>query len=198
MKILAIADTHGDSSLVKKVGELADKEKVDLILHAGDLTWFDREDKGILKPLTKNGREVLMIHGNHDSLGTIRNLTQVYPTSIDLHKKGIEREGIGFFGSGTTDWGFKEDSEIVFKELAEGHKRIKHLKKKIMVSHCPPVGSAIELLGFPGSYGVRDAIKKFKPDVVICGHIHEGRGLIEEIGGAKVINAAFTPIIFEI
>jgi uncharacterized protein len=198
MKILAIADTHGDSSLVKKIGEIADKEKVDLILHAGDLTWFDKENEGILAPLIKKGREVLMIHGNHDSLTTIKHLTEVYPLSINLHKEGIERKNIGFFGSGTTDWGFKEDSEKVFKELTEGHKRIEHLKKKIMVSHCPPVGSAIELLGFPGSYGVREAIKKFKPDFVICGHMHEGGGLIEEIDGAKVINVARSPTIFEI
>jgi len=198
MKILAIADTHGDSSLVKKIGEMADKEKVDLIIHAGDLTWFDREDEGILSPLIKNGREVLMIHGNHDSLATIKNLTTVYPASKNLHEIGLERNEIGFFGSGTTDWGFKEESEIVFKELTRGHKRIQHLKKKIMVSHSPPVGSAIELLGFPGSYGVRKAIDKFKPDFMICGHIHEGGGIIEEIGNTKVMNVARSPIIFEI
>ncbi len=198
MKILAIADTHGDSDLVKKIGEMANKENVDLILHAGDLTWFNEKKEGIIKPLIKKGREILMVHGNHDSSTTIKEFSEIYPGIIDLHKKGIEKEGIGFFGSGTTDWGFKEDSEIVLKELTEGHERIKHLKKKIMISHCPPVGSAIELIGYPGSYGVREAIKKFKPDFVICGHIHEGGGLIEEIGGAKVINAAFSPTIFEI
>lgn len=198
MKILAIADTHGDSSLVKMIGEIADKENVDLILHAGDITWFNRKENGILKPLTKKGREIFMIHGNHDSTTTISDLSKVYSGVIDLHKKGIEKEGVGFFGSGTTDWGFKEDSQIVLRELTLGHKNIKHLKKKIMISHCPPVGSAIELMSFPGSYGVRKAIKKFKPDFVICGHIHEGGGLIEEIEGTKVINVAFSPTIFEI
>ena len=66
------------------------------------------------------------------------------------------------------------------------------------MTHCPPTGSAIELMGFPGSYGVRKAIQKFKPNFVICGHIHDGGGLVENIDGAKVINAARYPVIFEI
>ncbi|NCN86559.1 hypothetical protein GW932_01895 [archaeon] len=197
MKILAISDTHGDSNLVKKIGEIAKKEKVDLILHAGDVTWFGEETKGIIKPLTDKG-EVLIVHGNHEDIETINHLSEVYPTLKNLHKTGIERNEIGFFGSGTTDWGFKEDSENLFNELKEAHSKIKHLKKKIMISHSPPTGSVLELMGFPGSYGVTKAIKKFKPDFVICGHIHEGGGLIEEIEGSKVINASRVPIIFEI
>ena len=67
-----------------------------------------------------------------------------------------------------------------------------------MLSHCPPSGSKIELLGFPGSNGVRKAIDKFKPDFVICGHMHEGAGLKEKFGNTKVINVARYPHIFEI
>ena len=198
MKILAISDTHGYEDLVKKVAKKAKKEKVDLIVHAGDLTWFGKEQKGVLGPMTEENREVLMIHGNHENENIINLLSEAYPLAKNIHKKGVKRDGVGIFGSGTTDWGFKEDSEQVFKELKEGHEKIKMLKKKIMVSHSPPVGSAIELLGFPGSYGVRKAIDKFKPDFLICGHIHEGRGLVEKIGNTTVINAAFTPIVFEI
>jgi len=198
MKILAIADTHGDSDLVKKIGEMANKENVDLILHAGDLTWFNEKKEGIIKPLIKKGREILMVHGNHDSSTTIKEFSEIYPGIIDLHKKGIEKEGIGFFGSGTTDWGFVEDEKQVFDELNYAHKKIKHLDKKVMLTHGPPSGSKIELLGFPGSRGVRKAIDKFKPDFVICGHIHEGAGLKEKIGNTKVINVARTPTIFEI
>lgn len=198
MKILAISDTHGDEGLVKKVAKIAEKEKISLIIHAGDLTWFNKEQKGLIGPLVEKEREVLMVHGNHESEETLKSLEIVYPLAKSIHAKGFERNKIGIFGSGTTDWGFKEDSEQVFKELKIGHEKIKKLKKKIMVAHSPPVGSSIELMGFPGSYGVRKAIDKFQPDFLICGHIHEGRGLVEKIGKTTVINAAFTPIIFEI
>jgi Icc-related predicted phosphoesterase len=197
MKILAISDTHGDSNLVKKVARLAKKEKVDAIIHAGDITWFNEQQQNIIGPLAKN-KLLLMIPGNHEPESTIKKFEKFYPLSKNMHKKSYKIKNIGFFGSGTTDWGYKEDSEKVFEELKKAHSKIKNLNKKIMVSHCPPAGSAIELLGFPGSYGVRKAIKKFKPNVVITGHIHEGGGLIEEIDGAKVINVSRSPTIFEI
>lgn len=197
MKILAISDTHGDSKLVKKIAQLATKEKVDIIIHAGDITWFGENEKNIIGPLTQN-HNLLMIHGNHDPEDLLKKLEETYNKSKSIHKKSETINEIGFFGSGTTDWGLIEDSEIVFEELKTAHKKIKHLKHKIMVTHSPPTGSAIELLGFPGSYGVRKAIKEFRPDILICGHIHEGGGLIEKIDGTKVINAAQTPIIFEI
>ena len=36
LKILAAADIHGDSSLVKKLAEKAEKEKVGLVVLCGD------------------------------------------------------------------------------------------------------------------------------------------------------------------
>ena len=197
MKILAIADTHGDSALIKKVGKLAKKEKVDLVLHGGDLTWFGENSKGIIKPITDNA-ELFFVHGNHDPKEILKTIEEKYSKAKSIHEKYKIKNNIGFFGSGTTDWGFKEDADQVFKELKRGHEKIKNMKKKVMIQHCPPVGSAIELLGFPGSYGTRKAIDKFKPDVLVCGHIHEGGGIIEQIGKTKVINVARTPTIFEI
>ncbi len=196
MKILAISDIHGDTGLVKKVEKLAKKENVDMIVLAGDQTWFEEPVEKIIFPIAK--KPTLIIHGNHESEELINIWEKMYPHLKNIHKKHLEKDKIGFFGSGTTDWGFKEDSEQIFKELKQGHEKIKHLKKKVMIQHCPPMGSAVELLGFPGSYGTRKAIDKFKPDVLICGHIHEGGGIIEQIGKTKVMNVARTPTIFEI
>ena len=197
MKILAIADTHGDSNLVKQVAKLAEEENVDLIIMAGDLTWFNENKEGLVGPLAKN-KEVLMIHGNHESISTIKIFEKVYKNATNIHKKNVIKNNVGIFGSGTTDWGFEEDEKIVYDELKTAHKGLEKLTKKILVSHCPPEGSAIEMIGFPGSKGVRKAIDKFKPDFMICGHIHEGGGLIENIGKTKVLNASQNPIIFEI
>ena len=198
MKVLAISDTHGNIDLVRKSADLANKEKADIVIHAGDVTWFTQKQKGIVKPLTENKRETFLIHGNHETKEIIDMISSKYSLVKNIHAKGIEKNGIGIFGSGTTDWGFREDSYQIFNELKQGHEKIKMLNKKIMVSHSPPKGSLIELLGLPGSYGVRKAIDEFQPDFLICGHIHEGRGIKEKIGKTTVINAAFTPTIFEI
>lgn len=196
MKILAISDIHGDLSLVRKVEKLIDKENVDLVILAGDQTWFEKMEKGLVGPLTK--KPALIIPSNHESEETIQMWEKMYPNLKNIHKKNFKKDDVGFFGSGTVDWGFKEDSKKVFEELKNSHEKIKNLKKKVMITHCPPAGSAIEELGFPGSYGIKKAIDKFSPDVLICGHIHEGGGLIEKIKNTKVINVARTPTIFEI
>ena len=41
---------------------------------------------------------------------------------------------------------------------------------------------------FPGSTGVRRAVEKFKPDILLCSHVHEAEGLEEKIGKTKIIN----------
>ena len=197
-KIMAIADIHGDSSFAKKAAKKAEKEDVDLIIIAGDFTWGSQPAKDIISPFMKHNKPILAIHGNHDPDTMSSELEQVYKGLIDLHTKHHIHNKIGFFGTGTTDWGFYEDEKQVYKELSKAHIKIKDLKKKIMIAHCPPEGSKIELLGYPGSRGIRKAIDKFKPNVLICGHIHEGGGLIEKIGKTKIINVARKPTIFEI
>ena len=164
-KIMAIADIHGDSSFSKKAAKLAKKEKVDLIIIAGDFTWASQPATEIISPFLKCKKPVLAIHGNHDPQTISQEFEQVYKGFIDLHEKSHIKDKIGFFGSGTTDWGFYEDEKQVYKELSKAHEKVKDLKKKIMVAHCPPIGSKIELLGYPGSKGVRKAIDRFKPDI---------------------------------
>ncbi|PJE81814.1 hypothetical protein COU58_00615 [Candidatus Pacearchaeota archaeon CG10_big_fil_rev_8_21_14_0_10_32_42] len=196
MKILAISDIHGDLGLVKKIEKLINKEKIDLVILAGDQTWFEKMEEGLVGPLTK--KTALIIPSNHESENTIKKWEKIYPNLKSIHKQSFEKNGVGFFGSGTLEWGMINKKSQIYEELKNAHEKIKHLNKKIMITHEPPAGSAIELLGFPGTYGITKAIEKFSPDILICGHIHEGGGLIEKIHNTKVINVARTPTIFKI
>jgi len=196
MKILAVSDIHGDLGLVKKVEKLIEKENIDLVILAGDQTWFEKMEKGLVGPLTS--KPALIIPSNHETESTVKMWEKMYPNLRSIHKKNLKINNVGFFGSGTVDWGFKEDSDQIFKELKNSHEKIKKLKKKIMITHCPPAGSKIELMGFPGSVGIKKAIEKFSPNFLICGHIHEGGGLIEKIHNTQVMNVSRTPTIFEI
>ncbi len=199
MKILAVSDIHGDLGLVKKVAKIIDKENIDLVILAGDQTWFSENTAGLVGPLTK--KPALIIPSNHETEGTIKKWENMYPNLKSIHAKSQIIEGVGFFGSGTMDWGlngFDNYSKKIFNELEKSHKNIKKLKKKVMITHVPPAGTALELLGFTGSQGITKAIKKFSPNYLICGHIHEGAGLIEKIHSTKVMNVSRTPTIFEI
>jgi len=199
-KILAVGDLHGDERFAKKLAKKAKDENVDLVIIAGDLTWLEQSTKNLIGPFVKENKEVLLIPGNHETMATIKLLTETYPKTKHIHGYSIKKNDVGIFGAGyesSTGPFFVEDEEI-FRTLKKGNEKIKKLKKKIMVTHAHPKGSVAEFSGFPGSKAVRKAIKEFKPDILIAGHIHEAGGLQEKIGKTKVIHVARKPKIFEI
>ena len=61
-----------------------------------------------------------------------------------------------------------------------------------------PSPSLSEFSGIAGSKTITKAIKKFKPDILIHGHIHEAGGIEEKIGNTKVINVGREGKIIEI
>jgi len=196
---MAIGDLHGDTGLVKKLAKRAKKENVDLIILPGDLTWMEESVKGLIGPFIKANKKVLVMPGNHESMATIDFLTQTYPNTINIHGHGIKENDIGIFGGGYAEVGpfWVEDKEIG-KALEKGHKEIKNMKKKIMVTHSHHAGGEAEFTGIKGSKAITKAIKKFKPDLVLSGHIHEAGGIEEQIGKTKIINVARKPVVFEI
>ena len=69
-----------------------------------------------------------------------------------------------------------------------------------MVRHVHPSGSIMERFSdfVEGSTAIRKAIDEFKPDILLCGHVHEARGIEEMIGSTRVINVATKEKIFDI
>jgi len=86
-KILAIGDIHGDKGLAKKLAERAKKENVDLVIIAGDLTFFENSIENLIGPFIKANKEVLLIPGNHESKETIQILEDLYPNTIILKNR---------------------------------------------------------------------------------------------------------------
>jgi Icc-related predicted phosphoesterase len=199
-KILAIGDLHGDENLVKKLAKRAKDENVDLVIIAGDLTFFEQSTKNIIGPFIKENKEVLLIPGNHETMPTIRNLTEIYPRTKHIHGYSVVKNDIGIFGAGYDSkvGPFWLEDEEIFKLLKKGHGKINNMKKKIMVTHTNPAYSISEFSGIKGSKAVAKAIKEFKPDILISGHVHEAGGLQEKIGKTKVLHVGRKPTIFEI
>ena len=197
-KILAIGDIHRDVGLVKRLAEKAKKEKVDLVILAGDLTMEEQSTENLIGPFVKAKKQVFLIPGNHESPATIDFLAQAYNVK-NIHGHGFVENNIGIFGAGTANIGIHQiGDKNIFKLLKKGNEGIKNAKKKIMVTHIHPLGSKAEVFGFEGSKAVRDAIEKFHPDILIHSHIHEAGGIEEKIEKTRVINVSRKEKIFEI
>ncbi|MDP3734343.1 MAG: metallophosphoesterase [Nanoarchaeota archaeon] len=198
MKILALSDIHGDRNFIKRMAILGEKEKVDLVILAGDLVDHHGNVDGLIGPFKEKGLDIAVLPGNHEGLAEIGFMVEKYGVT-NLHGYVLQKGDIGIFGCGYADIGIHQlNEDEFFQTLEKAHGTLKNVKKKIMVTHVQPSDSILGLGMFPGSSGVRKAIELFTPDIHICGHIHETHGIEEMIGTTKVINVGKTGKIIEV
>ena len=190
MKILAFSDIHGDMRKAEKLAQQADKENVDLVVLAGDITYNEQSTDNLIGPFVKRNKKVVLIPGNHETVATADFLAELYGVT-NLHGYSIKSGDVGIFGAGGANIGlFKIEENEMFELMKKGHDKVKDMRKKIMISHVHPSGTKMEDLTdiFPGSTGLRRAIDTFHPDILICGHVHEAQGIEEMVGNTRVIN----------
>ncbi len=201
MKILAASDIHGDLDSVKHLVKKAKKERVDTIVLCWDLTFFDLQIDGLIKPFKDAGLKVILIPGNHESVATTDFLARFYGEGVyNLHGYYIKFGNIGFFGCAATSFGSSFDTDRnVKKMLKKAHNGISDLEKRVMIVHEPPYGTALDFIGFhAGSKAVNSLIKMLKPDLCLCGHMHETFGMEVIIGSTRVINTGPEGVIIDL
>ena len=199
MKILAASDIHGNEELVKRLADEAEKHNVDVVLIAGDMSEFGELANGMIGPFLAKGKKVAFVTGNHETPGVAEMLVEKYKiTNIQGHS--VMYDNVGIFGCGGANilgMNFLSDEEI-FDYLENGFRYVNKAKKKVMLTHVHPKGSLIERFSFPGSEAVTRAIYELKPDIHICGHIHEMEGFEEKIDGTNVVCVGSRGKIIEI
>ncbi len=184
MRILAFTDIHGAYT---KVEEVLGKEQADVVIIGGDLTTVGsvKEAEGALQRFQAINKNLLCVAGNMD-LPTHDDLFVRMGMSINGRGRmiGDARQLVGFFGvSGGPKSPLHTPYEISEDEIARrahaGYSEVKNSKLKVFVPHMPPFGTKVDIVHsgiHVGSVAVRNFIEDHKPDVVICGHIHEARG----------------------
>lgn len=199
MRILGAGDIHGDISVSRKLSELAETEAVDLIILCGDLTDDDSLDN-VLSPFKERKQKVLLVSGNHESVATAEFLAYINYAK-HLHGYSVKYDDVGIFGCGSANIGVHGITEHeIFETLKKGFEKVGYLGKKLMVTHVHPSQSRMEKFSkfVKGSSGVLKAIKEFKPDILLCSHVHEAEGLEELVHSTKVINVGSSGKILDL
>ena len=187
MKILAVADIHGHLGKLYKLVNSLD-ERPDAVIVAGDLTPFGPETlvqkiKSALDPISDY---TFMIPGNEDTEEVRETMEDL---GIDMHGKSKEFEKVTIIGFEGARW-ITEEGEV-FIHYDPIHKILKKAKKPVvLVTHVPPFDTHADMLWtghHVGSPFVRSLVEDYEPDFLICGHIHESRG-IEKLGKTTVVN----------
>jgi len=189
MKILAFSDLHGDKKALSSLIKISNSKKPDVIVCTGDISDNRMSVKDIITELKKSGKPILIVHGNHETREEIKSDKQV----TNLHKKIMSIENHNFIGFGGGGFSRKD---LEFETFS------KNIKKEniVLVTHAPPYNTSLDILpmGHVGSMSIKNFIKKHKPVLVICGHIHENDGKSEKINKTLIINPGIKGKIIEI
>jgi len=188
VRIFAAGDFHGDKSIAKRLAEKAVKENADAIILNGDIVEEEKTD-GVIGYFARTGKPIFLVPGNHDWFATEFLATRYKATN--LHGRYEFLKNIGLFGCGGTNAGINMLTEKeIYDTIKQTNSKLKDIAKKVLITHIHPAGTTMESFSqwVKGSIGLRKAIEATKPDIVICGHVHEAEGIEEKIGNTLVLN----------
>ena len=185
MRIIYISDIHG------KFDALDALPHGDLLLVGGDFTQFGTLDDFKEATLRVKARFPLFmaVAGNLDvpeaddflaGEGLLLSPSHVW------EKDGLKFAGIGGANKSPFNTPYEWDDADMAGRLA-------HFlpgQIDVLVSHAPPFDCGADMIGSGigvGSKAVRDLAERVQPSIVLCGHIHEARG-IYSMGAFPVVN----------
>lgn len=196
MRILAMADLHGRAEKLPPLKGI----DVDLIAFCGDLHNLGTADQArpVAEALASLGPPVLIVPGNMDPKEIVPTLWKNAGLMM-IHRDSHRQGDCGFVGFGgivihnpkrlSDPNRYYHTDDDVHESLASAVEAISDSRRKIILTHQPPMGSRdlIYSKERTGSVGLRRFVEEHQPDLLICGHIHEDRGEAK-IGSTKVVN----------
>ncbi len=193
LKILAAGDLHGSLNIAKRLSAKGKREKVDLVVLAGDIYGYTDGDEGILEPFRKAKQKVIFVPGNCDF---DEECVMLAKEGKSIHNYYVTYGGVGIAGIGSPNWKLSLDGGDL-ESIKRNFEKMKPVKR-ILVSHLHASGTTAEFSGIPGDKILRKAVKYFKPDLLIAAHIHEGEGIEDKIGKTRVVQVGRKGMILEV
>lgn len=195
MKLLVLSDFHGYRSIIMELCEIIDSANIDFLVICGDLTNFGNLQlaEEILRELVMLGTPVLFVPGNCDPRGLAK--TEVVNDAVNLHGRHKKINDLTFIGVGGGIYSpfntpFELSEEALRETIDRAYKDLDVEERFILVSHTPPMNTKVDITTsgiHVGSKTLREFVEKTRPVLMVCGHIHEARGM-DELGGTLIVN----------
>jgi hypothetical protein len=196
LRILGLADLHDHIEMLHRLKDI----ETDLIVFCGDL--HNGGSRETARPaalaLASLGPPVLIVPGNMDHRDVVPGLWDEAGLRM-LHCTSFCFADLGFMGMGgmvakdprrlgDPACYYHHDTEV-YETLAAAFKNIVDARIKIVVVHQPPRGAQDTLYNgeSSGSVSLRRFVEEYRPDLLLCGHIHEARGM-GFIGPSRIVN----------
>jgi Icc-related predicted phosphoesterase len=178
IKIVCISDTHNNHDLMSI-------PEGDVLICAGDYTHFGREehrDSFNTWLGTLPHKHKIVVNGNHECNAVWkREVSQHLSNATVLVQEEATVENLRIFGTNFF-WPMGSGPNPNYTQIPEG--------LDILITHGPVKGFVDNNCGCPS---LADFVRKLRPRLVICGHIHGAHGVVEgdgEFQGITFVNAA--------
>jgi Icc-related predicted phosphoesterase len=192
MRIAYLVDVHGQFDAVDDaMGEIG---AADLLIIGGDITTGGTPDQAAtaIQRWRRLAPRLLALAGNMDSAEIDARLSDL---GLALDARGYRLGAVGVFGVSAaphsplrTPYELSEDE--LDRRISDGFSAVRECSVKVFCPHAPPRGTSCDRLPngeHVGSTAVRSFVDREQPDVVLCGHIHEARG-VDRIGATQIVN----------
>jgi len=191
MKFLCITDIHNRLEPLQHI--LNHAGPIDGVLLGGDLTNFGTpaDVEKIVQIAQSLKFPVLAVAGNCDSAAIDQRLVEL---GVSIAGRGMIINDIGIHGlSAAPPWhrgmyGFTE--EELARHLQAGYSQVKNARRHVVLTHVPPRDMKLDRTHFfqhVGSTALREFVEQTRPALVVCGHLHESRG-VDMLGPTVVVN----------
>jgi Icc-related predicted phosphoesterase len=190
---LGFSDLHRDLEQARRLVERA--RDVDVVLCAGDLASMHHGLDETVAVLAAIETPSLLVPGNNETHEELREACRGWAAATVLHGEGVELAGVHVFGLGggvpvtPWDWSFdltEEEAASFLDGCPEG---------AVLLVHSPPRGHVDNGLG---SVAVLKSIQAKRPELALCGHVHECWGRESQIGATRVLNLGPAGVVLEL
>ncbi|MCX8185275.1 MAG: metallophosphoesterase [Sulfolobales archaeon] len=183
LSILLLSDVHGRVSVLKNIVRSA---SYDIALVAGDISNYSGGAyREVLEILSLNIPRSIVVPGNVDPHEIaeldIENISVIHKQIVEV--SGLYVVGIGG-GIGFSFWGIPYLTDIqieLFIKDIEKTLASRSITPHVLLTHTPPKASGLDRVysgEYVGSKKIREFVENHKPVLHVCGHIHEGRGVV--------------------
>ncbi|MEM0448957.1 MAG: metallophosphoesterase family protein [Methanomassiliicoccales archaeon] len=180
MRYLVLSDIHSRNKVIRFANRHILELDLDAVIVLGDITHFG-PPSWASEFLSQLEKRAYAIPGNCDPPGTLEEIER---SAISLHRNRVEVGGWTIGGHGGSNITiFNTPNELTEEELEKGLRPIMQ-EGMVLVVHCPPYGilDMTSVNRHAGSTAVARMIEEFSPRVVLSGHIHEARGILQQDG----------------
>ena len=189
MRLLLCSDIHCDEAAARSLVERS--ADADVLVCAGDLAVMRQGLQITAAILSATAKPTVLVAGNGESADELRKACEDWSGSHVLHGSGCEIDGVPFWGVGGAipvtpfgAWSYDLDeveAAVLLEDCPTGG---------VLVTHSPPLGHVDGVGGqHLGSQVILDVIRRARPRLAVCGHIHACWTEESREGSTRIVNA---------